>query len=72
MEVARYNVSFSSKQDKTLQELADHYGISKAEALRRAIALLAAVEKESDKDGGTKLAILNADGTPKSVLVLPE
>lgn len=54
--MTRLTVSLSNDIDKRLTEIATKGGISKPEAIRRAMALFSIVEKEKEK--GNSLGIL--------------
>jgi hypothetical protein len=60
MAVTSFNID--SKLDSTLETLKSHYGAaSKAEVLRKAIALLNVVSRNENKDGSVTIRHNNED-----------
>ena len=64
----RFNVEFSDDTIRVLDQLARKHGITKAEVLRKAVAL----EKwfEDTKDEGSRIVVERADGRTAELLKL--
>lgn len=58
-----YTLELSSEIDGKLTEIALRSGISKAEALKRALALLAIADDERQKNNGSSLGIVRKTGS---------
>lgn len=56
--MSRLTLDLSPEVDKKLSDIAARSGISKAEAIRRAFALLAVADEEKRKPGGFSLGIV--------------
>lgn len=54
----RLTLDLSNEIDEKLTEISKRKGITKAEAMRRAFALLAVADKEEQKPGGFSLGIV--------------
>lgn len=54
----RMTLDLSEEIDSTLTDIAKRSGISKAEAMRRAFALLSVADKEKSKNAGFSLGIV--------------
>ncbi len=54
----RLTLDLSNEIDEKLTEISKRKGITKAEAMRRAFALLAVADKEEQKTGGFSLGIV--------------
>ena len=54
----RLKLDLSNEIDEKLTEISKRKGITKAEAMRRAFALLAVADKEEQKPGGFSLGIV--------------
>ncbi|HBC7422543.1 TPA: ribbon-helix-helix protein, CopG family [Serratia marcescens] len=59
--MTRLTVDLSKDVDARLTDIATRHGISKAEAMRRAFALLAVADSESTKKNGSSLGIVRED-----------
>ena len=56
--MARLTLDLSPEIDNSLTEIAERYGITKAEAMRRAFALLSVADSEKRKGKGFSLGIV--------------
>jgi hypothetical protein len=54
----RLTLDLSNEIDEKLTEISKRKGITKAEAMRRAFALLAVADKEEQKPGGFSLGLV--------------
>ncbi|MFC3123259.1 ribbon-helix-helix protein, CopG family [Agaribacter flavus] len=66
--MSKFTVSLSADIDKRLTEIAAKEGITKSEAVRRAMALLSMAEKEKEK--GNSLAIVRENPDSHEVQVI--
>lgn len=57
--MAKLNIQFDEEMDKMLEELAEKKGTTKAEIIRRALAIYKYVEEET-RGGKRRLAITSA------------
>lgn len=69
MSTTRLTVDLSSEIDSKLTEIAKRNGITKAEAMRRAFALLAVADEEKRKGGGFSLGIVRENAQHELVAV---
>lgn len=68
--MARYTLDLTDEVNERLIAIASSHGLSKAEALRRALSLLSIADKEQRR--GNSLAVVREDGdklTPVAQLV---
>lgn len=56
--MSRLTLDLTEDVDKRLTDIAKRHGITKAEAMRRAFALLSVADGESRKNNGTSLGIV--------------
>jgi Ribbon-helix-helix protein, copG family len=56
--MTRFTIDLSSDIDERLTDIAERNGITKAEAMRRAFALLALADEEKQKGKGFSLGIV--------------
>lgn len=66
--MSKFTVSLSSDIDNRLTEIANKEGITKSEAIRRAMALFSMAEKEKEK--GNSLGILRENPDNHEVVVV--
>lgn len=56
--MTRFTIDLSDEIDEKLTDIAERYGITKAEAMRRAFALLTVADEEKKKGRGFSLGIV--------------
>lgn len=66
--MSRMTVELSDEVEKRLTEIANRRGITKAEALRRAFALLQVADEE-EREHGHRLALVDKNFKPVARLV---
>lgn len=59
--MTRLTLDLSAEIDQKLTDIAHRAGITKAEAMRRAFALLTVADQEKQKKGGFSLGIVQED-----------
>lgn len=59
--MGKYTIEFNDDAEKLLARLAEKQGVPKAQIVRRALALLDYVEKESEVDG-QRIGVADSDG----------
>lgn len=69
MKKNRYSIELALDLDAKLEELAKQRGISKADLIRRALALYALVDEKTKDD--QELAIVDKDNEVKYLITMP-
>jgi hypothetical protein len=70
--VPRYTIDFDDEFDKTLLDAMAASGAkTKAEVIRRAVASYGYLKKQQQKQGDSKLRIVDKDDKPLQEIVLP-
>ncbi len=67
--MAKFTVSFKPKGDQALERLARKTGTTKAEVIKRAIALYEYVDNEVDESKGRRLSITQDDAAVKDIII---
>ena len=70
MSTTRYTIDLDQTFDKTLSDLADQKGTTKAEVIRRALATYGFISGQTSPESGKKVSITdNQDKVLKDVLI---
>ena len=69
--MSRYSIVFSGKYEKILDKLAGSNEISKANAIRNAVAVLNLLNEETKK-ANRHVAIVDDEGKINKIIVLPQ
>lgn len=64
----KYTIEFSDRQVQRLEELADRLDLSKAETVRRALQVLAAIAREVDSADKAVQIVDKRDNTTKELI----